>query len=294
VLLLTFDHLLAKTPFVADMREMLRILEEAYEYPVDLEFTANFTTDERYKINLVQCRPLQVATEVAATSLPSSLAPEDVVLEACGAVIGKSRQLAIDRVVYVTPSVYGQMPVQDRYAVARLIGRVLHIDDNRSRKVMLAGPGRWGTTMPLLGVPVSFTEIDTVSVLCEIVAMRENLVPDVSLGTHFFNDLVEWDMLYLALFPGRAGNQWSLEFFEQSPNRLAALMPEAAQWAHAVRVIDLPRAEAPETWLTIWASSLDQKVLCYLSRPEEATLPPGPRADADGVGNGLSAVERTA
>jgi hypothetical protein len=148
--------------------------------------------------------------------------------------------------------------------------------------------------MPLLGVPVSFTEIDTVAVLCEIVAMRENLVPDVSLGTHFFNDLVEWDMLYLALFPGRAGNRWSLEFFEQSPNRLAELIPDAAQWAHAVRVIDLPRAGAPEASLTLWASSLDQKVLCYLSRPGEQTLPPGPRTDAEGVGSGLSVVERTA
>jgi len=187
------------------------------------------------------------------------------------------------------------MPVQDRYAVARLIGRLLHIDDNRSRKTMLAGPGRWGTTMPLLGVPVSFAEIDTVSVLCEIVAMRENLVPDVSLGTHFFNDLVEWDMLYLALFPGRAGNQWSIEFFEQSPSRLAELVPEAAQWAHAVRVIDLPRPEAPEVSLAIWASSLDQKVLCYLDRPDrQPAQPPGPRTDAEDVGSGLSAVERTA
>ena len=70
---------------------------------------------------------------------------------------------------------------------------------------MLIGPGRWGTTTPSLGVPVCFAEIDTVSVLCEIVAMREDLVPDVSLGTHFFNDLVEMDMLYLALFPGRQG-----------------------------------------------------------------------------------------
>ena len=148
--------------------------------------------------------------------------------------------------------------------------------------------------MPLLGVPVSFAEIDTVSVLCEIVAMRENLVPDVSLGTHFFNDLVEWDMLYLALFPGRAGNQWSLEFFEQSPNRLEELVPDAAQWAHAVRVIDLPRPDAPDRPLTIWASSVDQKVLCYLSGPEEEALPPGPRADAEGVGSGASAVERTA
>jgi hypothetical protein len=289
--LLTFDHLLSKTPFVADMREMLRLIEDAYEYPVDIEFTANFAGDDHYKINLVQCRPLQVVTDMAATSLPEP-ATEDIVLEASGAVIGKSRHHAIDRVIYVTPAVYGQLPTQDRYAVARLIGRLLHVDGpQRSREVLLAGPGRWGTTMPLLGVPVSFAEIDTVAALCEIVAMRENLIPDVSLGTHFFNDLVEMDILYLALFPGRAGNQWSLEFFEQSPNRLAEIVPEAAQWAHVVRVIDPPRNQAPEAGLTLWASSFDQKVLCYLGQGSKPGQPPGQRVDAEGSALGI--VERT-
>ena len=79
---------------------------------------------------------------------------------------------------------------------------------------MLIGPGRWGTTTPSLGVPVHFAEINTVSVLCEIVAMRDDLVPDVSLGTHFFNDLVENDMLYLALFPKREGNYWNDALFD--------------------------------------------------------------------------------
>jgi len=141
-------------------------------------------------------------------------------------------------------------------------------------------------------VPVSFAEIDTVSVLCEIVAMRENLVPDVSLGTHFFNDLVEWDMLYLALFPGRAGNQWSLEFFEQSANRLEGLIPDAAQWAHAVgsstcasRVTgrvpdDLGQLAGPEG--TLLPEPADQQA-----------LPPG-RGPTRRVGSGTSAVERTA
>jgi hypothetical protein len=218
--------------------------------------------------------------DVAAASLPTTLAPEDIVLDACGAVIGKSRQHPIDRVVYVTPSVYGHLPTQDRYAVARLVGRILHLEDtHRTRRVMLAGPGRWGTTMPMLGVPVSFAEIDTVAVLCEIVAMREDLVPDVSLGTHFFNDLVETDILYLALFPGRADHVLSHRFFEESPNRLAELAPDAAQWTDAVRVIDLPLAQDPEAMLVLWASSLDQKVLCYLSRAGQVSGQPGPSSE---------------
>lgn len=286
VRLLTFEHLLTQTPFVNDMREMMRIIEEAYENPVDVEFTANFGEGENgagYRINLVQCRPLQLTTDTAGANLPALAASGELVLEAAGAVIGKSRQLGIDRVIYVMPGVYGLLPMQDRYAVARLIGRILRVD-KEPRRVMLLGPGRWGTTMPMLGVPVSFAEIDKVSVLCEIVAMRENLVPDVSLGTHFFNDLVEWDMLYLALFPGREGNQWSLDFFERSPNRLADLVPEEARWAHAVKVIDPADDQAR---LTLWASSLEQKVFCYLGRedrPEEPTALPGLAAAVGAAG----------
>ena len=173
--------------------------------------------------------------------LPRTIRPDDCILEAHGAVIGHSRVNQIGRLVYVAPAVYGELPLRDRYAVARLIGRVLHLDQPRpAGQVMLIGPGRWGTTTPSLGVPVSFAEIDKVAVLCEIVAMREDLVPDVSLGTHFFNDLVEMDILYLALFPGRKGNAWNYAFFEQSSNRLAQLLPGEAKWANVVWVIDVP------------------------------------------------------
>ena len=149
-------------------------------------------------------------------------------------MIGPSRQSFIDRVVYVEPMLYGQLPIADRYALARVIGRVLHPERRkRPPSVMLVGPGRWGTKSPSLGVPVSFSEIDNVSVLCEIVAMREDLIPDVSLGTHFFNDLVELDILYMALFPGRQHNSWNREFFLQSPTgwpNCSPALPSGPRW----------------------------------------------------------------
>lgn len=270
-LLLTFDRLLAKTSFVTDLRALLGALEQAYAWPVDIEFTANFSADGAWHINLVQCRPLQLADNVAATVEPALITADHLVLASRGAVIGTSRQIAIERVVYVVPAVYAQLPLQTRYAVARLVGRVLHCEQT-PRRTLLVGPGRWGTTTPTLGVPVSFAEIDTVAVLCELVTMREGLVPDVSLGTHFFADLVEQDMLYMALFPGRDGHTVNSAFFEQTPNRLTELLADAADLAAAVRVIDLPlyHADQPAA-LTLWADSLEQRVLCYLDQVPPAT-----------------------
>jgi hypothetical protein len=130
---------------------------------------------------------------------------------------------------------------------------------------MLLGPGRWGTTTPSLGVPVSFADISTVSVLCEIVAMRDDLVPDVSLGTHFLNDLIELDILYLALFPTRRDNRLDARFFEESPNRFAELVPEAAEWARAIRVIDVPAGPDGAVY-RLNANTLKQRVVCYADR----------------------------
>jgi hypothetical protein len=129
---------------------------------------------------------------------------------------------------------------------------------------MLLGPGRWGTTTPSLGVPVSFAEVSRVSVLCEIVEMREGLVPDVSLGTHFFNDLVEMQILYLAVFPGHEGHVINARLLEEAPNRLEALLPDEVRWADAVRVVDA--ADFPgNRKLLLEADVLKQRAVCHLS-----------------------------
>jgi pyruvate, water dikinase len=255
--IVTFDRLFQETPFVADMRDMVGLLQKAYDYPVDVEFTANFINDRDYKIDLVQCRPLQVKGGGAITEAPA-VARENLILEAHGAVIGQSRLVAVDRMIYVDPGVYGQAPISDRYAIAKLIGRLAHLSEpHPPGTVMLLGPGRWGTTTPSLGVPIRFADINTVAIVCEIVAMRDDLVPDVSLGTHFLNELIEMDILYLALFPTRQDNYLNKAFFESQPNRLAQLLPDAANWAKAVRVIDVTGA------VKIHANTLKQKVVCY-------------------------------
>lgn len=266
---LTFERLFRETSFVADMREMLGILEDAYEYPVDVEFTANFMPDGSHRINLLQCRPLQVRGGGAIVDPPANLDPDRVLLRSSGAVIGRGTVTTVERVIYVVPEVYGRLPIGERYQVARLIGKLTHLREPRGpQTVMLIGPGRWGTGTPSLGVPVTFAEINTVSILCEVVAMRDDLVPDVSLGTHFLNELIEMDMLYLALFPGREGNRINQSLLAQLPNRLTRLLPDAERWAEVIRVFDtgdLPWGHV----LKVNANPLAQRVVCYLTSERE-------------------------
>jgi hypothetical protein len=119
--------------------------------------------------------------------------------------------------------------------------------------------------MPSLGLPVSFAEINTVAVLCEVAVMHQGLVPDVSLGTHFFNDLVEMDMLYLAVFPEKEHNCLNEAFLNQAPNRLTELLPKAAEWAQVLRVVD--SADHAPGWVTyLNVDSLKQRALCYVEQ----------------------------
>lgn len=261
---LNFDTLIKQTPFIPDMRELLEILQAAYDYPVDVEFTANFVDREHYKLNLVQCRPLQVRSASLKEEVPENVSREKIVLQTSGPVIGRSRVDLISRVIYVRPAIYGQLPTRDRYAVARLIGRLTALEKDPVRgNLMLLGPGRWGTTTPSLGVPVTFAEINAVSILCEIVAMRDDLVPDVSMGTHFFSELVEMDMLYLALFPDHDGNLLNAELLENTPNMLPDLLPDAASFADMIRVIDC-NGITGNARLKLHADSMSQRVICYL------------------------------
>jgi hypothetical protein len=103
-----------------------------------------------------------------------------------------------------------------------------------------------------------------VSVICEVVGVGMDVVPDVSLGTHFFNDLVESNMLYMAVQPPRRGDALNGKFLLGARNRLADLLPEDAEWEGVVRVVDLPDPRDGRL-LYLNADSFRQRAVCYLA-----------------------------
>lgn len=264
--ILTFDELLSNTAFVKDMRKLLQTLQDAYHYPVDIEFSANFLNDKDYKINLLQCRPFQVKGNIRNVKVPKTIPENRIILRSSGPIIGNNTQTIIDRLIYVVPEVYGKMNESDRYSVARLIGRLTHLETGGPKPaIMLVGPGRWGTTTPSLGVPVSFAEINTVQALCEVAVMHEGLIPEPSLGTHFFNDLVEMDMLYIALYPDKEESIFNRKFFKEAENNLGSLLPDAESWSSVVRVFDATSSRQDRRIL-LNVNVLKQSAMCYLDR----------------------------
>ncbi len=241
---INFDRLLQDSDFIKDMSEMLMKIRDAYGTQVDVEFAVNFREDGSYRINILQCRPQHVKKPAGISGNAPEINKDKLILKTNGGIVGQSRFVAVDRIIFVDPAVYGKLPEQDRYEIAGVIGKLAHYEDNEKNKtIMLLGPGRWGTKMPSLGVPVKFSEINTVSVICEIGVMHEGLTPDLSMGTHFFNDMVELDILYIGFFAFKEENILNEGFLKTLPDSFTEKMPEYKKWKSAIRVIDGDRLE---------------------------------------------------
>jgi hypothetical protein len=151
------------------------------------------------------------------------------------------------------------------------------------------GPGRWGSRGDItLGIRVTYADISNTLMLIEIARKKGSYVPDLSFGTHFFQDLVESRIRYLALYPDEEGIIFNEDFFRRSPNVLATLLPEYAYLEHVVRVIDVPQATGGCELQVIMDGERDQ-ALGFLSEPVRQAAPPAcePRPVCPSVhGNG--------
>lgn len=256
VWLLTFDKLLSETPFTDMMQKILKTLEQAYNYPVDIEFTVNMI-DNQPRINIVQCRPLQTQGHDKQVTLPDHVAQEQLFISAKGNFMGGNISKSINWLIWVEPEEYTKLSTSEKYDIARLIGRLnKRVCDRQDNKTLLMGPGRWGTSTPELGVPISFAEISNITALCEVAFTTGGLMPELSFGSHFFQDLVEADIFYLALFPEGNETYFNKEWMEEQRNSLEGLMPASSKYKRLVKVIKLDQP------LQLMSDIVSQRLLC--------------------------------
>jgi len=239
-LVVTFDKLLRETDFCATMRDILHRLEEAYCRPVDVEFA-----HDGNQLYILQCRTLTEPAEFARQRIPQQIPDHDVVFRAAKFV----RTGLVDKVeyvIYVSPEAYDAIPTREqRVEVGRAIGSLN--DALEKKNFILIGPGRWGSNDILLGVPVTYADINHSKMLIEVARERDGYVPEVSFGTHFFQDLIEANIHYLPLYPDDPACNWNHAFFNADQNALAKLIPKRAELANVIRVLPVPAIAAGRT-----------------------------------------------
>ena len=259
----TFDGLISGTPFMLQLEAILKTLSTALGVPVDIEFASTGTD-----FYLLQCRPQSQAAEDVAMEIPPNL-PDETVLFTAKKHVANGRVADITHIVYIDPDRYGELAdLSDLLAVGQAVGKLNKLLPRR--QFILMGPGRWGSRGDIkLGVRVTYSEINNSAMLIEVARKQGNYVPDVSFGTHFFQDLVESGIRYLPLYPDDEGVKFNEKFLGESRNTLADHCPECADLTGALRVIDVPEATGGKV-LRVVMNADQGMAVGYFAAPEAA------------------------
>ncbi|NWG01512.1 MAG: PEP/pyruvate-binding domain-containing protein [Syntrophaceae bacterium] len=250
-LCLTFDNLLDKTDFVPLAKKILSKVEATYGRPVDIEFAW-----DNQQFYLLQCRSLSVRKELDKVPIPEQI-PEENILFKTNAGLSNSAVFNIEYIVYVNPRAYDALPTyEEKLKIASVVNALNK--SFASKPYALMGPGRWGSNDINLGVRVTYSNINKAKVLMEISFAREGYTPEVSYGTHFFQDLVEADIVIVPLFPDDPNAFFNEAFLLDSQNILGHVVPEFKDCKEVVRVIHIPSVH-PNQFLHVYMDVLNQK-----------------------------------
>ena len=265
-LVLTFDRLLKGGNFTALMKAILQKLEQAYGRPVDVEFAVEILPERphpRFIVHLLQCRPLSDQKTGLVHSPPQHIPAEDMIFTSTK-LVPDGIVPRIEYIVYVDPARYGRAP---DYTTKREIGRVIGRLNKKleGHRYILVGPGRWGSSNIDLGVKVSYADIYNTSMLVEVAFAGPEGTPEVSYGTHFFQDLVEANIYPLPLYPDEEGTVFNQAFFEHTPNVLTTFLPDDEPYAQYVKVVDVQAAMGGRL-LEVVMNAEEEKAVGYIRR----------------------------
>jgi hypothetical protein len=197
-----------------------------------------------FRIRLLQCRQQSRRAE-KHVNVPAGIDEADILFRS-GRMVSNGRVSGIDYVVYVDPERYREIASADqRHALARAVGE-LNVR-LASATYILVGPGRWGSSNIELGVPVLYGDIYNARLLVEVALSVGGSQPEASYGTHFFQDLVEADILPLPIYPDESDGFVRFDFFRDADNALVRLCPSLAEHVQLLKVIDVPVAAHGKT-----------------------------------------------
>jgi pyruvate, water dikinase len=260
----TFEGLIQKTPFMGYIRELLELLQSKLGTPVDIEFA--YDGKDFY---LLQCRPQSYGADAVPAAIPQNL-PSDKVIFSAAHFVSNGKVPDITHIVYVDLEGYSQLPDPTAMRdVGRAVGRLNKLLPKR--QFILVGPGRWGSRGDIkLGVPVTYSDINNTAMLIEVARQRGNYLPELSFGTHFFQDLVEASIRYLPLYPDDPTTAFNELFFRRSRNVLQELLPEFGHLAETLRVTDVPLETGGLILRVLMNADLDQAI-GFLASPQQKT-----------------------
>ena len=250
----TCQKLLENQKFTSLMQKILKTLERVYENPVDIEYTVNIDESGDFVVNLLQCRPLYLGEAGEKTDI-RSLRLKETFFDIRDSSMGPSGKRKIDIVVQIDPILYYQYPYRQKYEAAEALGKINRHYRGKGLGLLLMTPGRIGTSSPELGVPVTFGDISGFSAICEISESRAGYMPELSYGSHMFQDLVEARILYGAIFNNNKTLVYRPELFSSCQDLFPRICPDMPRLFGMIQV-------HPTENLYYWLDAVSNHAVC--------------------------------
>lgn len=194
----TFAHILKYNTFpLADIvNRLLQIAKEEVKCGVEIEFAANLDREDGTgQFNVLQIRPISSDVlddaEVDWSKLDSS-AP----IISSGSAIGPGRITGVRDIVYLKESAFNVLKTREMAEELKVLNSRFRAE---GLNYVLVGYGRWGSSIPSLGVPVQWGDISEARAIVE--CCLENFRVDPSQGTHFFQNMTSFNAGYVNVNP---------------------------------------------------------------------------------------------
>ena len=261
-IVITFDKLFEKTDFLEKMKRILNLLEVKIGTPVDIEFAS-----DGEKLYFLQCRPQSQGRGNLRKPIPKDI-DENKKIFSTNKYVTTGQIENIEYIVYVVPEEYTAL--KSREEMQKIASIVNELNQKLpKRKFILMGPGRWGSRGDMkLGVPVKYGDINNTSLLVEIAKKKGDYIPELSFGTHFFQDLVEADIKYLPLYPDEPKIIFNEDALLNAKNLLSKTAPLYKKYQNVVKLVKTEDLMQESATLTVIMDGDANEALGFLKPPD--------------------------
>lgn len=248
--------------FIQMMKSILEMLEGVYGRPVDVEFAVNSLAKDEWKVNLLQCRPLQASVS-EAIHIPEDR-KQEFLFDVHRTSMRRSKTEKLDLIVWVDPRKYYEYPYAKKFNVARKIDDINQHYEEADKKMLLLVPGRIGTSSPELGVPVVYANISEFCAICEVAYSEVGYQPELSYGSHMFQDLVEADVYYGAINENSKTKCYHPDLLKLHRDIFTELFPEDEELNTIIKLYDVSDCRAE-----LMLDAKKGRAVCWLGEMEK-------------------------
>ena len=191
---LTFSNIIKYNIFPLNdiITDLMKACEKALGCPVEIEFAVNINNNNFDEFCLLQIKPMVIGNKNEKINIEKNKKENNYICYS-NQVLGNGKTDNIYHIMYVNPDTFKRESTQDIAKEIELLNKKL----GSKNPYLLIGPGRWGTADPWLGIPVEWDQISNVKSIVEIGI--EELNPDPSFGSHFFQNIANLRIGYFTI-----------------------------------------------------------------------------------------------